>query len=88
MTMKASVTPEAHDTIERFLVENGATFGAWVEAFAELIESGEVTAGTFYSPTLDRAREIAAERQRRAEAAQRAYMIRLAHKSAERRRKV
>lgn len=62
-SMKAQVSDEAYETMQAFMVENGITFGAMIEAYSEMLR--DLPEGPRRATFLTRAREIAAERRRR-----------------------
>jgi hypothetical protein len=63
VTMKIQLSRGARDKWDKFLVENGATMGAFLEAVSEGYVEGQT--GIWGREILSRAREITAERRRR-----------------------
>jgi hypothetical protein len=63
VSMKVQVPRSAHDVWDKFLVENGITMGAFLQAVAEDYVEGHIGIGG--RKVVNRAREITAERRRR-----------------------
>jgi antitoxin component of RelBE/YafQ-DinJ toxin-antitoxin module len=65
-SMKARVSEEAYDTLSAFMVREGFTLGAMIEAFAEAIRlEGGLPSEISRATLTERARTITAERRRR-----------------------
>jgi hypothetical protein len=63
VSMKVQLSRTARDAWNKFLVENGITMGAFLEAVSEGYVEGQM--GVWGREVVGRAREITAERRRR-----------------------